>query len=123
MSERARTAQARGAHGPVAGTATRLPLAASAAQRLQLVTLRGSDTLLLAVLALVAVALLVLMPTTFLQDTWLALVAGRVLWHSGVPHHEVLTIYSAGSVWIDQQWVSQLAMYGLWRPGGAGLVG
>jgi hypothetical protein len=123
VSERARTAEARGTLVPLAGTATRPPLAGSAAQRLQLVTLRGSDTLLLAVLGLVAVALVVLMPMTFLQDSWLALVAGRVLWHSGLPHHEVLTTYSAGSVWIDQQWVAQLAMYGLWRLGGLGLVG
>src|SRR2546425_1806472 len=123
MSERARTADARGSITPLAGTVTRPALAESAAQRLHRVALRDSDTLLLAVLGLVAVALVVLMPMTFLQDTWLALVAGRVLWHSGLPHHEVLTTYSAGSAWIDQQWLSQLAMYGLWRLGGLGLVG
>jgi hypothetical protein len=123
MSKGARTADARGINIPLAGTAIRPPLAGSPAQRLELTGLREYDTLLLAVIALVAVALVVLMPRTFLQDSWLALVAGRFLWYSGLPHHEVFTTYSAGSTWIDQQWLSQLAIYGLWRLGGLGLVG
>lgn len=82
-----------------------------------------TDTVLLTVLALFTFVLIRSLPNGFLQDTWLALVAGRELWHSGIPHHELLTTFSAGSRWVDQQWLSQLTIYGLWRFGGLGLLG
>jgi hypothetical protein len=57
------------------------------------------------------------------QDTWLALVAGRDVAAHGIPHHESLTVLAHGRRWIDQQWLAQLAMYELHRVGGVVLVG
>jgi hypothetical protein len=57
------------------------------------------------------------------QDTWLALAAGRDVAEHGIPHHESLTVLAHGRRWIDQQWLAQLAMYELDRVGGVVLVG
>jgi hypothetical protein len=51
------------------------------------------------------------------SDTWYTLVSGRVVSH-GLPHHDSLTVLAAGRRWIDQQWLAQLGLYGLWRAGG-----
>jgi hypothetical protein len=83
----------------------------------------GVDVLLAVALMALAVALLAFLPTAFNVDSWLALVAGREVWQSGLPHYEALTSMSHGVSWIDQQWLSQLAMYALYRLGGLGLVG
>jgi hypothetical protein len=83
----------------------------------------GVDVLLAVALMALALALLAFLPTAFNVDSWLALVAGREVWQSGLPHHEVLTSMSHGVTWIDQQWLSQLAMYALYGLGGLGLVG
>jgi hypothetical protein len=71
----------------------------------------------------VAIALLELLPRLVGPDTWLALVAGREVAQSGIPHHELLTVFAHGHAWVDEQWLSQLAMYGLYRLGGLPLVG
>jgi hypothetical protein len=55
-------------------------------------------------------------------DTWLALVAGRLVAHHGIPHHETLTVWSQGHTWVDQQWLGQLALYGLNALGGLRLL-
>jgi hypothetical protein len=84
---------------------------------------RGSDALLfIAVLAL-AVTLLGFLPASFSVDSWLALVVGRDIWHTGLPHHDTLTVISHGVRWVDQQWLAQLASYALYRAGGLGLLG
>ncbi|HTX46548.1 MAG TPA: hypothetical protein VMD48_09730 [Solirubrobacteraceae bacterium] len=83
----------------------------------------GVDVLLGVALTGFAVALLGFLPSSFNVDSWLALVTGRELWHSGLPHHEVLTSMSFGKTWIDQQWGAQLATYGLFLAGGLNLVG
>jgi hypothetical protein len=88
-----------------------------------LAVLQSSTGLLVATLALAALVTVAIMPNLFLQDSWLALVAGREVWQHGLPHHETLTALAAGSRWTDQQWLSQLAIYGLWRLGGLNLVG
>jgi hypothetical protein len=83
----------------------------------------GVDALLaVAVLAFVTV-LLADLPTEFSNDSWLALVTGREVWQSGVPHHELLTSLAAGHQWIDQQWLSQGASYAIYLVGGLGLLG
>jgi hypothetical protein len=76
----------------------------------------------IAVVTLAAV-LLANLPSAFDVDSWLALVAGRDLWQNGLPHHETLTVLAHGSAWIDQQWLSQLGSYGLFRVGGLALWG
>ena len=84
---------------------------------------RGSDVLLgLAALALAA-GLLAFLPTTFSVDSWLALLTGREVWQHGIPTHETLTALAHGRQWVDQQWLSQLASYGIYRLGGLPLLG
>jgi hypothetical protein len=83
----------------------------------------GYEIALAAPLALLAAALLVELPSAFSVDSWLELVTGRLIWASGVPHHETLTLLAHGAPWIDQQWLSQLASYGLYTLGGLGLLG
>ena len=84
---------------------------------------RGSDALLLIAVLALGVVLLGLLAGSFNVDSWLALVAGRDIWNHGLPHHETLTVVSQGVAWIDQQWLSQLASYVLYRFGGLGLLG
>lgn len=55
-------------------------------------------------------------------DGWLALVGGRAIVRSGLPHHETLTVLALGRDWVDQQWLGQLAFYGLERLGGLKLI-
>ena len=73
--------------------------------------------------ALAAVVLARLLPNLVKQDTWLALTAGRLVWDHGLPHEETLTVWAQGREWIDQQWLGQLALYGLEAAGGLQLVG
>jgi hypothetical protein len=74
-------------------------------------------------LAAVAGLFLVQVARAFNVDSWLALVAGRQVWQSGIPHHDTLAVITHGHPWIDQQWLSQLVMYALYRVGGLGLLG
>jgi hypothetical protein len=83
----------------------------------------ASEWALIAALALYAAIFLATLRHSFLQDTWLGLVTGRDVWHSGIPRHETLTGLSQGRTWVDQQWLSQLAMYTVQRVGGLGLLG
>jgi hypothetical protein len=83
----------------------------------------GSDALLLVAVAALGIALLILLPQAFNDDSWLALVTGRDIWNSGVPHQETLTVISHGSRWVDQQWLAQLVSYALYAAGGLGLLG
>jgi hypothetical protein len=71
----------------------------------------------------VASVLLIFLPHAFSVDSWLALVTGREVWQSGLPHHETLTALAQGAPWIDQQWLSQLLTYGTYLLGGLGLLG
>jgi hypothetical protein len=82
----------------------------------------GADSLLLAGVAIVGVILLVGVRHAFRQDAWLALVAGRDIWHAGIPHHDTLAAMTTGRRWIDQQWLAQLFVFGLSRAGGLALV-
>lgn len=85
--------------------------------------LRGTDVLLAVAVVVLAVVLVVELPSEFSVDSWLELVTGRLIWQHGVPHHEILTYISHGNVWIDQQWLSQLASYAIYLLGGLGLLG
>jgi hypothetical protein len=69
-------------------------------------------------LAIVVAAL----PQELVQDGWLALASGREIVQHGLPHTDVLTAWTAGRQWIDQQWLGQLFLYGLWTAGGIRLV-
>ncbi len=56
------------------------------------------------------------------QDSWLTLVAGRLVASSGIPHHELLTVWAHGRTWIDQQWLAQLVFYKTYSFGGVRAV-
>jgi hypothetical protein len=82
----------------------------------------GRETLLGVVVGVIACVLLIVALSAFHQDSWLALVAGRTIWHDGVPHHDTLTTLTRGRHWVDQQWLSQLTIYALYRVAGLKLV-
>jgi hypothetical protein len=84
---------------------------------------RGSDVLLGVAMIAVATGFLAYLTGTFSVDTWLELVAGRDVWNLGIPHHETLTAASYGAVWHDQQWLSELLSFAVYRVGGLALMG
>jgi len=51
-------------------------------------------------------------------DTFLALVCGREIAQHGLPSVDTLAVVTQGHVWTDQQWLGQLAIYGVDRAGG-----
>jgi hypothetical protein len=75
-------------------------------------------TAVAAVIALSAAGI----PNHLAQDGYLALVAGRIIAAHGIPHHDDLTVMAHGVRWIDQQWLAQVAMYGLQALGGLQLM-
>jgi len=83
--------------------------------------LEEDGTLVVAVGAF-AIAMLAALRTGLATDGWLALVAGREIVDHGLPAHDTLTSWTSGRSWADQQWLSQLALYGLWRLGGLKLA-
>jgi hypothetical protein len=89
----------------------------------ELVANRAAEIVLGLPIALLAVVLLVQLPQEINVDSWLALVTGRMVWQTGIPHHETLTVMSHGIAWIDQQWLAQLASYAIYLVGGLGLLG
>lgn len=70
-------------------------------------------------------AILVLLGLGFFvtPDTWLALVAGRLVARDGPPATDTLAAWTAGRDWVDQQWLGQWLLYVGWRAGGLVLVG
>jgi hypothetical protein len=97
-------------------------------ERLRLVVLRSAlarverESLWLFVLAAFALLLAVRLPVLVAPDTWLALVGGREIVEHGIPHHDALTVWTAGTTWVDQQWLAQLAIYGTVALGGLRLA-
>jgi hypothetical protein len=68
-----------------------------------------------------ATLVFLLLPRTLAPDTWLALSAGREV-ARGLPGEDTLTVWTAGARWIDQQWLGQLAWYGIASLGGVRLA-
>jgi hypothetical protein len=66
--------------------------------------------------------LAVLVPQLLSSDGWLALVGGRLIAHHGLPQHDTLAALTSGRDWIDQQWLGQLAAYGIDSVGGIRLL-
>jgi hypothetical protein len=58
----------------------------------------------------------------FAADTWLNLLGGKIIFASGLPHHDSLAVVSHGRDWIDQQWLANVFFYGLHQLGGPMLV-
>jgi hypothetical protein len=78
--------------------------------------------LMVVVLGAFAIVLLVSVRRGLGGDGWLALVSGRWIVQHGLPWHDSLTTMTRGRRWTDQQWLGQLALYGLWRLGGIKLA-
>jgi hypothetical protein len=76
------------------------------------------QALFVAGLAAVSSVILAKVPIHINQDGWLALVDGRYVAQHGIPHSDSLAVLTHGARWIDQQWLAQLAIYGLHQVGG-----
>ena len=96
--------------------------AASGRTSSRLAELAARESFVAIVFALAALALTARPADHVRSDTWLALVGGRTVWQHWLPHHDTLTVWAHGHTWIDQQWLAQLAFYGLHAAGGLRLV-
>jgi hypothetical protein len=84
--------------------------------------LLAREPFLVLLVAIQAVILCFRLPDHVRSDTWLSLVAGRLVARHGLPHHDTLAVWSHGRTWIDQQWLGQLALYWLHLFGGLRLL-
>jgi hypothetical protein len=80
------------------------------------------DLGLLAVAVALWCLLLVFLPAEMSPDGWYAFLGGDVIVHHGLPSHDTLTVWGHGRRWVDQQWLAQLAYYGLYALGGLRLA-
>jgi hypothetical protein len=78
--------------------------------------------LLVIVLGAFAIVFVLSLHRQLVVDGWMAIVSGRWIVQHGLPSHDALTVWARGHRWIDQQWLAQLALYGLWRLGGVKLA-
>jgi hypothetical protein len=78
--------------------------------------------LLVIVLGAFAIVLVLSLHKQLVVDGWMALLSGRWIAQHGLPSHDTLTVFAHGRRWIDQQWLAQLGLYGLWRLGGVKLA-
>jgi hypothetical protein len=88
----------------------------------RLTELLAHEPFLMLLVAIDAVILCFRMPDFVRSDSWLSLVAGRLVSRDGLPHHETLTVWAHGRTWIDQQWLGQLFLYWLHAVGGLRVV-
>lgn len=80
------------------------------------------EALLFPVVALFVLGLLGALPDELLSDSWLVVLGGKEIVQHGFPTHDTLTLWGQGREWIDQQWLGQLAFYGLYALGGVKLM-
>jgi hypothetical protein len=88
----------------------------------RLVAALDRNAFVILVLAGCAGAQIAFLRSALQADTWYTLVSGRLIWDSGLPHHDTLTALTAGKPWVDEQWLAQLGFYGLWSIGGIALA-
>jgi hypothetical protein len=80
-----------------------------------------ANALFVVAVAAVGVISFTLIPDHLNQDGWLGLIGGRYVAAHGIPQHDTLNVLTHGVRWLDQQWLSQLAIYELDRVGGLAL--
>ena len=80
------------------------------------------EGLLVSVVGLFLIGLATSLPRELYQDTWMVILGGREIVAHGLPSQDSLTIWTQGREWVDQQWLAQLAFYGLYALGGIKLV-
>jgi hypothetical protein len=80
------------------------------------------DALSLVVISAWTCVLAASLPLLVVQDTFLALVNGRLIAAHGLPHVDTLTYWTLGRPWTDQQWGAHLVLYELADLGGLRLT-
>ena len=80
--------------------------------------LRALDLGLAAIALALWCGLLAFLPSEMSPDGWYALLGGDVIVHHGLPSHDTLTVWGHGRRWVDQQWLAQLASFGVYSLGG-----
>jgi hypothetical protein len=85
-------------------------------------SLLEGDALSLVVLSAWTCVLAVSLQLLVVQDTFLALVDGRLIAAHGLPHVDTLTYWTLGRPWTDQQWGAHLVLYELAQVGGLQLA-
>jgi hypothetical protein len=80
------------------------------------------EALLFPVVALFLAATVSNLPRELWSDSWFAIFGGHEIVHHGFPGQDNLAIWSQGREWVDQQWLGQLALYGLYAAGGVKLA-
>jgi hypothetical protein len=85
-------------------------------------TLLEENGLLVIVLGAFAVVFVLSLHKQLVVDGWMAIVSGRWIVQHGLPTHDTLTVLTRGRRWTDEQWLAQVALYGLWRLGGVKLA-
>ena len=83
----------------------------AATGRVAMRSLLEQEALPIASVAAWIVLLALAMPVLLVQDSFLALVDGRLIARHGLPHTDTLTYWTLGRHWIDQQWGAHLLLY------------
>ncbi len=73
----------------------------------------ADEGLVVTVVALFGTIVFATAPYMLQPDSWLTFIGGHEIWTQGLPHRDALAIVSHGQPWTDQQWLAQLAIYGL----------
>jgi hypothetical protein len=89
---------------------------------LRLLSLFESEAIPIAAISVWVVLLALSMPLLLVQDSFLALVDGRLIAQHGIPHTDPLTLWTLGRSWIDQQWGAHLLLYESAAHGGLAAV-
>jgi hypothetical protein len=76
------------------------------------------EAVLIPIVAMFLIGLVANLPGELLSDSWLVVLGGKEVLHHGLPTHDTLAIWTQGRQWVDQQWLGQLAFYGLYALGG-----
>jgi hypothetical protein len=88
----------------------------------RLLAFAGREAFPIVVVGIVVVQLMRYLSLEFAQDGWLAFLGGHEIAQHGLPRHDNLTVWAHGRQWVDQPWLSQLALYGLFVAGGVKLA-
>jgi hypothetical protein len=104
------------------GTGPARPASSRTAWILRVRTWAAKETLLFPVVALFFIGVAGNLPSELFQDGWLVILGGREIVQHGLPSHDSLTVWTHGREWVDQQWLAQLAFYGLYALGGIKLA-
>jgi hypothetical protein len=96
--------------------------AAQPAQASRVGAFLEENGLVVIVLGAFAIVLVLALRKDLVIDGWMALVSGRWIAHHGLPTHDALTVWTHGRRWVDQQWLAQISLYGVWRLGGVKLA-